>query len=554
MSFKTDLQKYTPRKEQRECIEFISDKFENNPIVKYFLLNLPTGVGKSHLAMMICDLYKRNINKSAKIDIITNSKVLQDQYANTYSSINNLKGKSNYKCKSYDCSCEQGMEFNKLNKSSCEECPYTGSRDMYIKGNISLTNFHLFILNSMYNKLVESRNPNILIVDEAHEFDDVMSDFISIKITESIVKRFKFSKEKTIIAELKSINNIEEYIEFIKGFLVNVTNEISLRERSMKTSKHDMLQINRSLKLNKLTKKGENKEVKEMTLINDLKQYQIKMEVFLKEYKIDPNNWVLEVSYSGKTRTKELSLEPIWSYKYLHTYIFSKYDKVFFMSGTILDRELFSYLNGLDVDKTCYYSIDSPFPVSNRPIYYMPIGKMSYAAKEQTFKNYVPIIEKILKKYKNKKGIIHTNSFELANWIKESVNDPRLIFPDSSNKDMMLKLHFESDEPTVLISPSLSTGISFDNDHARFQVIAKVPYPSLASQKNKNRQKINPDWYSWRTICELMQSYGRIIRSETDYGDTIILDESFGDVMRYSSKFFPMWYQNAIQHKRIKVN
>ena len=53
-------------------------------------------------------------------------------------------------------------------------------------------------------------------------------------------------------------------------------------------------------------------------------------------------------------------------------------------------------------------------------------------------------------KYKNKKGIIHTNSFELAKWIEGAIKDPRLIFHDSSNKDEMLKLHKESPEPTVI--------------------------------------------------------------------------------------------------------
>jgi Rad3-related DNA helicase len=68
------------------------------------------------------------------------------------------------------------------------------------------------------------------------------------------------------------------------------------------------------------------------------------------------------------------------------------------MSGTILDKNLFCQLNGLDVDKTVYYSIDSPFDVKNRPIYYMPLGKMSFKNKEETFRNYIPFINKILNK------------------------------------------------------------------------------------------------------------------------------------------------------------
>ena len=49
---------------------------------------------------------------------------------------------------------------------------------------------------------MESRGARVLIVDEAHDFDDVMSDFVSIKITETIVKRMKFSNEREIIKKL----------------------------------------------------------------------------------------------------------------------------------------------------------------------------------------------------------------------------------------------------------------------------------------------------------------------------------------------------------------
>jgi Rad3-related DNA helicase len=98
----------------------------------------------------------------------------------------------------------------------------------------------------------------------------------------------------------------------------------------------------------------------------------------------------------------------------------------------------------------------------------------------------------------------------------------------------------------------MDTGVSFDNDKARFQVIAKVPYPSLASQKNKIRMQNNPDWYSWKTVCSIQQACGRIVRSDIDYGDTIIIDSSFGDVIRYSSSFLPEWFQNSI--KLINMN
>ena len=553
MSLKNDLSKYKPRKEQKEALSFIDSEYQKNKLNKFFLLNLPVGSGKSHLALMIADWYRKNVSKMARFDIITNSKLLQDQYSDTYESISDLKGKENYECESYSCSCAQGSEFNRLNKTSCESCPYSFARENYISGGMSLTNFYLYILYAIYNpKLMENRGAKVLIVDEAHEFDDVMSDFISIKITESIVKKFKFSNEYDIVKTLKSVSSINQYVDFLKFLNGEILSTMEDMEKGMASTPRNIKSDKRDLKISKVLK-TKNSDVKVMNLITDLKQYQLKIEVFLKEYKENPNNWVLESNWNEKTKQKELSLEPIWAYDYLDKYIFSQYDMVFLMSGTILDKNLFCQLNGLDVTKAVYYSIGSPFPLRNRPIYYMPLGKMSFKSKEDTFKRYIPYIQKLLDKYKNKKGIIHTNSFELAKWIENSIKDPRLLFHDSSNKDEILKMHMESEEPTVIVSPSMDTGVSFDNDSARFQIIAKVPYPSLASQKNKMRQANNPDWYSWKTVSGLIQMSGRPVRSNMDYADTIIIDGGFGDVIKHSSQFLPDWIQEAIKKINIKI-
>jgi Rad3-related DNA helicase len=100
----------------------------------------------------------------------------------------------------------------------------------------------------------------------------------------------------------------------------------------------------------------------------------------------------------------------------------------------------------------------------------------------------------------------------------------------------------------------MDTGVSLDADKARFQVIAKIPYPSLASQKNKLRQKNNPEWYTWKTISGLIQMTGRAVRSSEDYADTIIIDGSFSDLLKYSGQYFPHWFQEAIKKVNVKIN
>jgi len=550
---KKDL-KYKPRKEQQEALNFIGDIFKNKPDLKHILLDLPVGIGKSYLALMVADWYKKNIDKTAKFDILTNSKYLQQQYTEEFNSIQSLAGKDNYDCEQYACSCSQGKEFNRLNKTSCESCPYDRSKNGFIAGDISLTNFHLYILYALYMPdFIKGRGAKVLIVDEAHDFDQIFSDFISISVTEPLIKRLQFSNDKQIISDLQKVKNVNDYVIFLKDLVGEIHSTVSDVEKLLGSSvKNSGFSITkRNQKVSKVFNE-KTSDVKLMSTIADLKQLELKIEVFLKEYKEQPENWVLESNWNEKTKQTSLSLEPIWAYNYLDKYIWSNYDHVIMMSGTILDKNLFSYLNGLDVTKTAYYSIPSPFPAANRPIYYMPVGRMTYTNKVSAFKQYVPYLKKLLAKYKNHKGIIHTNSFELASWIKKDVKDKRLLFHESDTKAETLRKHFDTEDPTVVVSPSVSTGVSFDNDRSRFQIIAKIPYPSLASQKNKMRQKMMPEWYSWRTIASLIQMTGRSVRSASDYADTIIIDSCFSDIMKYSSHLLPQYIQDAIKKINIK--
>jgi Rad3-related DNA helicase len=67
------------------------------------------------------------------------------------------------------------------------------------------------------------------------------------------------------------------------------------------------------------------------------------------------------------------------------------------------------------------------------------------------------------------------------------------------------------------------------------------------------RQSNNPEWYAWKTVCTLLQMTGRSVRSMNDYADTIIIDGSFSDVLRFSSHYIPEWIQSSIKKIESKV-
>jgi Rad3-related DNA helicase len=46
---------------------------------------------------------------------------------------------------------------------------------------------------------------------------------------------------------------------------------------------------------------------------------------------------------------------------------------------------------------------------------------------------------------------------------------------------------------------------------------------------------------------------GRVIRSDQDWADTIIIDANFGDLFRHSGHLFPKWFTDSINKINIKT-
>jgi ATP-dependent DNA helicase DinG len=106
---------------------------------------------------------------------------------------------------------------------------------------------------------------------------------------------------------------------------------------------------------------------------------------------------------------------------------------------------------------------------------------------------------------------------------------------------------FDAPTPCVMVTPSMRLGVDLKDELARWQIIAKVPYPYLGDPQVKKRTEIDSGWYEYQTITSIIQTYGRVCRSETDYGETYILDGKFDDIFSRNMSYFPMWFKEAIK-------
>ena len=401
----------------------------------------------------------------------------------------------------------------------------------------------MFTTYKLYLPKGWQRRSRLLIIDEAHSFDEVFADFITTKISKFQLKKSNVEDHtiNSLLSLANTVTDIDSYALIIKD---NVLPAVAIGRSNVK----------RLINGGSLDGSDLQKAIEQVSYIDGLIT---KWEMFLTEYGENPDNWVLErneiesVEKTGKgksVKTKEIEtiVTPVWSHPYLNKMIWSQYDHVVFMSGTILNKEMFAWMNGLDLDLSSFISVPSPFPIENRPIYYIKCGKMNFKDKVTTFENMIPTLKNIMQRHINDKGIVHCVNYELTKWVQNALSDNRLLLHESHNRQEVLDFHINTTRPTVLCSPSMMTGIDLKEDLSRFQLVLKMPYPNMKSEKIKKRMETYPNWYSWKTICELVQMCGRSVRSETDTADTYILDSCLSDIMRYSSHLLPGYFRESI--------
>jgi Rad3-related DNA helicase len=544
--------KYEPRQQQIDGVNFIKKAILTGN--KYMLLNLPTGVGKSFLATMFINWYLNHVNEKAKFDVLTNSKLLQDQYIKEFPYIRNLKGRANYPCDPYNTNCDEGMEICTAKKKKCDRCPYLLALSNYIGSRVSMTNFHMFDIANIFSTCFKTvRESKVLIVDEASDFDQVFCNYMTTELNVNVFTKCGF--EQTKINEYKNIiSSIVDITTLVDVIIKNFLPDLDKRIKYLRSEMLDADQHSKSTPIDTYKKwAAQSRECS--SKFNSL-------DLFIKEFQNNPENWFLETINKYDKRKKEsgefksLIVQPVWGSEYIPKYALNQYDHIIFMSATILNKKLFCYINGLNEDITKYYEIPSPFPVKNRPIYYIKAGKMTYKEKENSYKYHFDYIIKTLNKYKNDKGIIHTFNYELATRLSDDLNKTefkdRIIIHDTASRNDKLDQHINSKLPTVLISPSMMMGVDLKDELSRFQIIMKIPYPNIKSKLVKKRQQTNPDWYRWKTIVDLVQQYGRSVRSSEDWAITIILDSSLSDILNFHGEFLPKYFVDAIKIMKIK--
>ncbi len=549
LDFKGHFPQYKPRKEQEEAIRFALDSFVNQN-KRFVILELPTGVGKSHSAYCIDETLKANKypgpdseNKDYEKGswFLTTQKILQNQYIKDFGApkgeMKSLKSASNYECSFFKKNnCSESLKLLKSADSesrfykSCQfGCVYRQAKRYFLKSPKSVTNFPFFLISTSFQEDIKPRE--LLVVDEAHNIEDELSKHIEVIVSEKFSKdilKVKMPSDADMGTQLKAHKWIKE-VYFPKAIAVEKDFAIKIEELSSE-GKDDTDEMRKIQKRHDLISKHTSKILQ-----------------FIKLY--DKDNWVFNMVPAFSQSMRKLEFKPIDVGAYAEEKLFRFGKKVLMMSATILNKEAFCESIGIKPEDAAFLSVDSPFPVENRQVFYMPVGKMTMDCLAETLPNMTAAVDDIMQEHSGDKGIIHSRSYKIAKYLIEKVpikNRKRLLTHDSFNRDEIIQEFMDSKKSKVLVSPSSTEGLDLKGEMSRFQIICKIEFPYLGDKLVKKRMNKHKRWYAYQAAKSLVQSIGRSVRSVDDYASTYILDSSFSYFYEKNKDLFPEYFKKSI--------
>ncbi len=501
------------------------------------ILDAPTGFGKSPVNIALARYFKpafyttpqvKLVNQISK-DFCPDKLAIDGGIGDTIA----LLGRRNYICRETNEECDvcpirDGLKDTDENGKNItrycpneENCTYWRQKEQALEADIAILTFSMLIANSY----IQGFPPrNLLIVDECHSLESqVAGMFAGFTLSPKILPNLsgvdlveitdsKYQMWKEIEKELPTSNRVEDYVPFFreKFFIISKNWRLFCKNERERD------------KLDNLTKRIS-------YMLNELDE---------------GRKWVVDTSGFKRRRFK-----PILVDRFLQRNVWSQANKIILSSATIPFRKnIKSWLKriGLEDKKYYFHSIPMRFPLQNRQIItsYMG-GKMTKDYENRNWKGNVQNIKQIIGCHKEEKGVIHTQSYQRATKLHNDLKGFNTFLHDKKNIEGDILEAWIDSNKQILISPSIKDGVDLKDDLCRFQIILKIPYPNVKDPRVNyllNKQK-EWNWYFNEAITDMVQIYGRAVRSKKDYAKLYIIDGSFKNIR---TKGFPKWFLDAI--------
>jgi Rad3-related DNA helicase len=525
---------FTPLKQQVDILKSAENYFKEGK--KFVIISAPTGSGKSFIPATLANeagkcsaifkdlvdsyaVYKSdgmggysnedevNGQKSFGCYALTITKTLQDQYTELFKECEDLKGKSNYTCEvdpNFSVETAPCVHVKSI-KQECwknNSCPYYSQRNRAVTSTLAALNYNMFF---SLPDIVKRRK--YIVCDEASELEDVL------------VKQFTCDLNLKVLraSEIK-IPQFNDDVGKIPGWINNVSGQIASNIDKFKE------ELKRSA--------SKSRE-------NTLKLRVVYLSNVLHKLRIVLDTWS-DCEYLFDVDKDTIKFYPLKVDK-LSKYLFDYGDRIILLSATIIDHKNFA--KTLGIEDYGYIEVGSTFDPKNGPIFCSNKFKLSRYTLQKALPSIADMVQQICDSHKGQKGIIHTHTNEITMFLKNKLRYGRYIFREAgTNNEQILYQHLNTDDDSIIVSPSMTFGVDLKDDLARFQIIVKAPYPPLLNQRVKKLTEMDQKWYTNKMLSQLIQACGRGVRSKDDKCITYILDGKISEEILDNKSILPKYF------------
>jgi|694.fasta_scaffold00021_115 ATP-dependent DNA helicase DinG len=545
------------RPQQKEAIIDIISAYEEDHNGIY-LLDAPTGSGKSVIAMLFADFLAFKGNRGY---ILASDLSLHEQYVKDFKKLQvwnwgNIKGVDNYRCVVNDekfsvGECKsKGTSYEKAESLPCfKQCGYLTSRKKAIKSPVSLLTYPYALIQRNYVEQNQQGNGkgspfpqrDFVVCDEAHKLLDIVQSHFSPIVSHEIVKKTESLIESTgdIGQKIPQVDTerLAKVIDMIyeqedHGNLLKLLKEVT-RLLSIAVQATSSLRENASIEFLEGSIPSEWLAV--FGMADWCKDVHCKLEDYCKI--IEQVGLEKLVKNPGE---KSITFNCIDEYYLLQKHFFTKFGFKLLMTATMGSPSDFMRNHG--IKKAKYFKIESHFNWEKSPIIFYPGKKMSTRFLQENLQWAIDSVTRIVRENSEHSGIIHSGSYELNTkiWtgLPKDVKKRIVLYKGSEEKEIALKI-MKKKKAMVLMGPSILEGLNMVDDQSRFQIFLKVPYPHLGDKYVAAKLEYSQQWYNWKTSIAVLQGVGRSIRTPEDWAVTHLLDGCFADLMKSAGDQFP---------------
>ncbi|MCK4757067.1 MAG: ATP-dependent DNA helicase [Thermoplasmata archaeon] len=437
-------------------------------------------------------------------------------------------------------------------------CPYEASKILMSDANVVSAPYIFFfspvIRRTFLNWMNAVEEDVIVVIDEAHNLPDFARELISMEMSGGALDLALSEAYKIGDPLLVDGVNISDLLGMLKGALDEIAEEYVIDEDGLVPPKELETQIMSKFRITDI-------EMKNMILdllthgniIREKKRMLGKLpRSFIHSIAVFMLNWVSQDD-SDSTKLVNGGDNP-----FLETYgldpskitgILNKCHSSIHLSGTL--SPLDEYRDSIGLDKnTPLLSLPSPFPPENRKLLFVEDVTTKYEVFNtsdeirEAIKEY---IGDVVREY-DRNTIIFFPSYSMLSSFRSVLDTHGRPFYHESGKMTQKELmdmvsNFKKEGNGVLLAVMggrISEGIDFPGDALEIVVLVGIPFPKpTAKHKSLFEYYDRKHGRGWEyTVVapatrKLLQSMGRLIRTETDRGVALVLDRRVKQFKNY---------------------